>query len=118
MPRGVAAEIVARFPTGTLGYGCADAACLVGVVESWVVAQRAACADACVVEVAVVGSIIVCANWQRYADEARKRQEKARAEADEGHTVEPLVVTPAPVQQQVLPSEPQDGCEEEGHRGQ
>jgi len=56
------------------------------------------------VEVVVVGLIIGCAKWQRYADEARKRQERDREGGEEGAGAEapgaadPLVVAPVPAQ--------------------
>ena len=39
-------------------------------------------------ELVIVGAIVLCGNWARYAKEARERQEAAQAEA----TTEPLEV--------------------------
>ena len=52
------------------------------------------------VELLVVGLIIACSNWQRYADEARQRNEAAQAEAAgeaNAQTVVPLPPAETPV---------------------
>ena len=43
-PRSVASDLVARLPAGALGYGCADAACLVDFVSPYVAKRLLACA--------------------------------------------------------------------------